>query len=233
MNKNISLCNKERYRRCYKYINIYIRISIVLYMIVQNMSFANAQLKYLENTGYLIQKIEPRSSMFCIPFKHTYVLPVFYGFYIVDEETLLKFFEEKNVNTYNTIMLCDPADGMYADSVITKDVKTSTRIRDILLLDDSEIYKIGSELYIIRNIHYAYYDNSQVKVYIEGSHHFLMDDISDEESITLYFANYEVGELYDRDYYQCYHHIIEILPTPPHISKHRWKRLYQLGEKNK
>lgn len=229
MKKNVYKIDKKKHKDWYKYTCM----SFVLFIII-NTHFTYAQLNYQENTGYLIQKIEQRNSMFYIPFKHKYVLPVFYGFYIVDEKTLLKFIEEnKNINTYNATMLCDPADGMYADSVITRDVKRFTRIRDILLLDDSEIYQIGSELYIIRKIHYAYYDNSQVKVYIEGSHHFLMDDISDEESITLYYASYEVGELYDRDYYQCYHHIIEILPTPTYISKYCWKRLYQLGEKNK
>lgn len=124
-------------------------------------------------------------------------------------------------------MLCDPATSMFADSAITSEVKYSTRIMDVLLLDDSEIYIIGNEKYIIRKIRYAYYDNIQVKVYIKSYNAFMWDDIQEEDSAEFY-STYEIGQLYERDYYQCYHHLMEILPTPPQIQKYIWKRLYEV-----
>ena len=126
-------------------------------------------------------------------------------------------------------MLCDPTNEMFTDSAIVKDIKRFTRIMDILSLDDSEIYRIGQEMYIVRKIQYAYYDNTQVKVYIRNAATEMWDDISDEEAKKLNDI-LEVGQYYERDYYQCYHHLIEILPTPHRVSKHMWKRLYQLGE---
>ena len=84
-------------------------------------------------------------------------------------------------------------------------------------------------MYLIRKIRYAYYDNAQVNVYIRNSAAGMWDDIQDDDTVELNKI-YEVGQLYERDYYQCFHHLIEILPTPPQISKHLWRRLYQLGE---
>lgn len=202
---------------------------VILVIMVMPVDFLRAQ-SYNQSTGYLLQKVKDRD-FFCIPFKHKLALPFFYGYYIVDEDILCTFLDSDSVDYNRVTMLCDPAPecGMFADSITTKDVMQSTRIKDILLLDDSEIYVIGGDKYIIRKIRYSYYDNTQIKVYIKGPYHFMWDDMSENDTAEFY-AIYEVGQLYERDYYQCYHHLIELLPTPPQISKHIWKRLYQLGE---
>ncbi len=205
-------------------------VSLILFMtIIVSVNDVHAQ-SYRQNTGYLLQKVEPITHYFFIPFKYGLVMPYFYGYYVVDDEILQGFFKQDSVIFEQTIMLCDPTNEMFTDSTIVKEVKHFTRIKDILLLDDSEIYRIGEDMYIIRKIRYAYYDNKQIKVYIRSSAAYMWDDISDEDFVE-YNAIYEVGQLYERDYYQCYHHLIEILPTPPHISRHIWRRLYQLGEK--
>ena len=185
---------------------------------------------YRENTYFLLQKVEPLTHYYFIPLKNGLVLPYFHGYYVVTEKALQDFFENDYVNIESAIMLCDPATEMFADSATTKEVVQSTRIKDLLLLDDSEIYIIGGDKYIIRKIRYAYYDNSQIKVYIRSAAAFMWDDISDEDTAK-YNAIFEVGELYKRHYYQCYHHLMEILPTPEYISQHLWKKMYQLGEK--
>lgn len=213
-----------RFSKC-----VIIYLSFIMTMILAPLNAVNAQ-SYKENTGWLLQKVEPLTHYFFIPFKHGLVLPYFYGYYIVSDEVLWDFFERDSVNNQSVIMLCDPASIMFADSATSKEVKNSTRIKDILLLDDSEIYEIGGGKYIIRKIRYAYYDNSQVKVYIKSSAAYMWDDIQDEDTAE-FNAIYEVGELYKRDYYQCYHHLLEIIPSPPQISKHIWRRLYQMGEK--
>lgn len=202
-------------------------ISLVFLIIVMPSDFLRAQSSN-QNTGYLLQRVEDRN-FFCIPFKHKLALPFFYGYYVVDESVLCSFFDSDSVDHNRVTMLCDPASGMFADSIITKEVMQSTRLKDILMLDDSEIYIIGGAKYVIRKIRYSYYDNTQVKVYIKGPYHFMWDDMSEEDT-AIFYATYEVGQLYERDYYQCYHHLIELLPTSPQISKHLWKRLYQLGE---
>ena len=204
-------------------------ISICLAVMMLNPVCILEAQQQKQNIGYLIQKVETFNSWFYIPFKHKYVLPYFYGFYVVNEETLQSYFEYDSVNYEQAIMLCDPAYVMFSDSVINKEVARNTRIMDVLLLDDSEIYEIGCGKYIIRRIRYSYLDNSQVKVYVKGSNYLLWDDLQDEDTAE-YYAPREIGLLYNRGYYQCYHHLIEILPTPEHISKFIWRRLYQLGE---
>lgn len=205
-----------------------IPLAIFVTMISVFANVVHAQ-SYKQNTGYILQKVEPLTHYFFIPFKHGLILPYFYGYYVVGEETLQGFLDQDTVIIDQAILLCDPTNEMFTDSAIVKDVRRFTRIMDIILLDDSEIYRIGQEMYVIRKIQYAYYDNSQVKVYIKSSAAFMWDDIQDEDTIE-YNKVYEVGRFYKRDYYQCYHHLIEILPTPPYISRYIWTRLYQLGE---
>lgn len=206
-----------------------IPITLFITSIMSFRVYGYAQNSLNQNTGYLFQKVGPMTSFLFVKFKHNYVLPCFFGYYVVNEETLQDYFDHDTVDYERAVMLCDPASVMFTDSAITKVVKRSTRIKDILLLDDSEIYEIGGCKYIIRKIRYAYLDNSQVKVYLRGYDYYLWDDISDDDTVYLE-KSYEVGQLYERNYYQCYHHLLEILPTPTHISKHIWKRLYQLGE---
>ena len=204
-------------------------ILILLTVMLTPLNSSQGQ-SYNQNTGYLIQKVGPFTSYFYIPLKHGLVAPYFYGYYVASEETLLNFFENDSVDNDQAIMLCDPASIMFADSAITEDVRKYTRIKDILLLDDSEIYKIGRGIYIIRKIRYAYYDNAAVKVYVRGCNYLMWNDISDEDTAE-FNASYEVGQVYGREYYQCYHHLIEMLPTPPQIQRYLWRRVYQIGEK--
>lgn len=182
-----------------------------------------------QNVGYLFQKIERYAHDFYIPFKHNYVLPHRYGFYIVADSAIQCFLDHDSVSYDDAILLCDPADIMYSDSPLTDQVTYSTRIKDILMMDDSEIYEIDGEKYIIRKIRYAFFDNTQVKVYIRGWNFYMWDDISNADTAE-YNAAYEVGKLYNRDYYECYHHLIELLPTPKDIQKHIWRRLYECAD---
>jgi hypothetical protein len=195
-------------------------------------SLVYGQSCYKQNTGYLLKEVEPNAPHFFNRYKYGQIGSSYYNFNIVDEKSLLNFFLDDSVNFDQTILLCDPAVVMFADSATSRDVRRFTRIKDILLLDDSEIYGIGGRKYFIRKIRYAYYDNTQVKVYIKGYNYYDWDDITSEDEAVL-SEIYEVGQLYKRDYYQCYHHLVEILPTPPQISKHAWRKLYQLGEDRK
>ena len=207
------------------------RVIVILALLGGMITFSNnVQTQSLyQATGYLLQKVDTVPYSFRINFKHGLFLPFFQGYYIVNEKTLISFLKHDSVNYEQATLLCDPASRMFADSAITREVQRSTRIKDILELDDSEIYKIGNEIYIVRKIRYAYYDNSQVKVYIKGTSYYWWDDISDEDTVALY-ATYEVGQLYNRDYYQCYHHLIELIKTPQNIRKRIWKRLYEIGK---
>jgi len=202
---------------------------ILITMIIMPGSLIHAQPCYKEGEGYLLKEVDSSAPFFFNRYKYGQMGSYYYKFYIVAEEALLEFFNNDSVKWNKAILLCDPALVMFSDSTISRDIRRYTRIKDILALDDSEIYKIGSKKFFIRKIRYAYYDNSQVNVYIRGYNHFQWDDISEDEEDILN-ATYEVGQLYEINYYQCYHHLIELLPTPPQISGHIWKRLYQLGE---
>ena len=202
---------------------------LILFVITMSfMNQVNAQLCYKQDTGYLLKEVDLSTPFFFNRYKYGQISSCYSKYFIVDDETLRVFLDSDYVDFDKAVLLCAPAIVMFADSAITRDVMRFTRIKDLLLLDDSEIYEIGGKKYFIRKIRYAYYDNSQVKVYIKGYNYFEWDDISDEDTAA-FNATYEVGQLYQREYYRCYHHLIEILPTPEHVSKHIWRRLYQLG----
>mgnify|MGYP003300939939 CR=1 FL=1 len=124
----------------------------IISLALNNISYA--QDNYKKETAYLIQKIESIPKyQFYILFKHHYYLPYFYGYYVVNENTLNEFIANDTVDYGRTIMLCDPARTMFSDSIVMQEVMSSTRIEDILKLDDSEIYEIGGGKYIIRKIY--------------------------------------------------------------------------------
>ena len=204
-------------------------VFILLIIVMPLAGSVHAQDGYKEVTGFLLKEIDPHVPYFYNRYRYGLFAQYYSEYYVVDEKTIEYFFNIDSVEYCRTTMLCDPAVVMFADSATSRDVRRHTRIKDIISLDDSEIYAIGKKKYIIRKIRYGYYDNSQVSVYIQGYNYYAGDDISDEDTAE-YNKIYEVGELYKRDYYQCYHHLIEILPTPPQISKHIWRKLYQLGE---
>ena len=202
---------------------------LLLTMAITPLMSIYAQSDSKQSTRYLLQKIEPYIHTYNAPFKHSYTFPFPEAFHVVDEATLLDFFEKDTVDYNRATMLCDPGGmSMFSDSAITRQSIRFSRIEDILFLDDSEIYIIGGEKYVIRKIKYAYFDNSQVKVYLKGGSYYIWDDITDEDEKILK-ATYDVSELYNIDYYQCYYHLMEILPTPPQIQKYLWKRLYQVA----
>ncbi len=203
----------------------------LLLIVIPLASCVHAQSGYKEITGYLLKEIDPHVPYFYNRYRNGLIAQYYSEYYVVDEKTIEYYFNIDSVEYGRATMLCDPAIVMFADSVTSRDVRRFTRIKDIISLDDSEIYAIGEKKYIIRKIRYAYYDNSQVTVYIKGYNYYAWDDISDEDTAMLN-ATYTVEKLYGRNYYQCYHHLMELLPTPPQISKHIWRRLYQLGEKN-
>lgn len=197
-------------------------------MIIISANFGLAQPCYKEDTKYLLKEVDPSAPYFFKRYKLGQIGSYYLNFYVIDEKTLLEFFNNDSIKWEQTILLCDPGIAMFSDSAISREVRLYTRIKDILVLDDTEIYEIGGKKYFIRKIRYAYYDNSKVKVYTKGFNYYFWDDISEDEEDILN-ATYEVGQLYKRDYYQCYHHLIELLPTSPLISKHLWRRLYQFG----
>ncbi|MBP5548536.1 MAG: hypothetical protein J6X58_06580 [Bacteroidales bacterium] len=210
------------------------RLAVLAFLVIVTSlaSCVRAQSDYKETTGYLLKEIDPNVPYFYNRYRYGLIAQYYSEYYVVDEKTIEYFFNIDSVEYSRATMLCDPAIVMFADSATSRDVRRFTRIKDIISLDDSEIYAIGEKKYIIRKIRYAYYDNSQITVYIKGYNYYhAWDEISDEDTAMLN-ATYDVGELYGRNYYQCYHHLIEFLPTPSLISKHIWRRLYQLGEKN-
>lgn len=205
------------------------RIQIVsLILAMAPVCIMHAQPYYKENSGYLLKEVDISAPCFFNRYKYGQILSFYSNYYIVSESTLQEFLNSDSVNYSQTIFLCDPVFAMFSDSTTSREIERFTRIKDILVLDDSEIYEIGKNKFFIRKIKYAYYDNTQVKVYVQGKNYYQWDDVSDEDTAILN-TTYEVGQLYGREYYQCYHHLIEILPTPEYISKHLWRRLYQLG----
>ena len=203
---------------------------VILSMVFLCVGVLNAQPAYKEGTAYLIKEADLSECLFFSRYKKGFIDSYYVNYYVVDEKTLLNFLQNDSIDRKRLVFLCDPAVSTVTDSAIIKRVKLSTRLRNILVLDDTEIYEIGGRKYFIRKMRYAYYDNTQIKMSVWGWRYYFFEGDITEEQEEIGDGIYEIGQLYGIDYYQCYHHLVELLPTPPFIQKHLWKRLYQLGE---
>ncbi len=191
----------------------------------------SAQEKYHVKESYLIQEIVPLNELsYTYRYRCWYSLSVFPGYYVVDEKTLMTFFKNEEVEEEQMTILCDVHYGsMFVSDQYKLETRYYTSLREIIFLDNNELFKIGERLFIIRRIEYCYYDNSEKKVYVRGNKVWPKDDLQDEDKPTQN-KYYEVGDVYNKDYYQCLHHITKILPNPSKIHKKKWKYAYQITE---
>ena len=107
----------------------------LLIMAVTSLIPIYAQSDSKQSIRYLLQKIEPPKIVYYISFKHGYTIPLPEAYHVVDETTLLDFFEQDTVDYNRATMLCDPGGmSMFSDSAVTRQSIRFSRIEDILFL---------------------------------------------------------------------------------------------------
>src|SRR5574344_1484566 len=202
------------------------KLIFLMLLLLTESSFG--QYKVAEN--YFIQKLDFQHIVHR-NFIGIYRFGTFGDFYVANEEDILSFIKYDTVDKSKLILVLstmsqDPFN-IKSNSIIDNQCyKYSTTIYDIMRLDDTEIYKINGELYIIRKLKYAYLDNvdmysseQQLSAYKYG------DDIPNG---VVTVKNISAKSFFKVDYFRCFLFMMDLKPTSKDISIFVWKKRYEL-----
>lgn len=192
--------------------------------------------EYKTETNYLIQELTyGYGADHYSPFACIYRLKTDYNlYYITDEDYLLNAIAADSINLDSlTYLVPHFSDWDIFDSVqdkYTNRVCFSKALYDIMTMDNTEVYKIGSKYYAIKKIRYAYLDD--IEVY--KSLYYIICDGTDDiqiEKEEYYRTTYKTIEDYlPNRKYQYYLFLLDICETDKAIKEHLWKRKYELND---
>ncbi len=192
--------------------------------------------EYKTETNYLIQELTyGYGADHYPPFACFYRLKTDYNlYYITDEDYLLNAIAADSINLDSlTYLVPHFSDWDIFDSVqdkYTNRVCFSKALYDIMTMDNTEVYKIGSKYYAIKKIRYAYLDD--IEVY--KSLYYIICDGTDDIQIEKEEYNrttYKTIEDYlPNRKYQYYLFLLDICETDKAINEHLWKRKYELND---
>ena len=192
--------------------------------------------EYKTETNYLIQELTyGYGADHYPPFACFYRLKTDYNlYYITDEDYLLNAITADSINLDSlTYLVPHFSDWDIFDSVqdkYTNRVCFSKALYDIMTMDNTEVYKIGSKYYAIKKIRYAYLDD--IEVY--KSLYYIICDGTDDIQIEKEEYNrttYKTIEDYlPNRKYQYYLFLLDICETDKAINEHLWKRKYELND---
>ena len=134
-------------------------------------------------------------------------------YHFISEYRLLQAFQDDTLNLEETNVIIEANSYVYAKNKKGEfqalSVNYSTGLNGVLYLDDTGIYNIGNQYFVIRQLKYAYLENLELK----------------------YFDNWN-DELraYDIEDFRLFLFAKELLPTSPEIEKFIWKRKFELTD---
>ena len=189
-------------------------------------------------TNYIIQELTyGYGADYYPPFACIYRLKTDYNlYYITDEDYLLNAIAADSINLDSlTYLVPHFSDWDIFDSVqdkYTNRVCFSKALYDIMTMDNTEVYKIGSKYYAIKKIRYAYLDD--IEVY-KSLYYIICDGTDDiqieKEEEEYYRTTYKTIEDYlPNRKYQYYLFLLDICETDKAIKEHLWKRKYELND---
>ena len=223
-------------------------ISFLVLIFFHNI-FIFAQDKTTSN--YIIQQLYPSNYYPSYYFTDGFNIMSYGEYYIANKQDILNFIKKDTVDFSKLSMIIDirtsPPFNTFISSWDSIEGGMSisnfhSRIREILNLQDSEIYKIGYGYYVLRKVKYAYIDTLKVygtwlnvASYIYGDDIPLRDPVFHIYEDEVYRHNRSLSNIYISandimkvDHYQIFYYLIELLPTNKKIFKHLWKRKYEL-----
>lgn len=200
------------------------KIVFIFLLFFVNNSFC--QYKVAEN--YLVQRIAPTGEPF-FTFIGIYRTCSYGEYYIAREKDVISFIESDSVDQSKLILTLSPK-----NNYIVKDTSINIKykcygyiktIYDYITLDDTEVYKIGGELYAIRKIKYAYLDNVDMYAQKKDYYFYLYgDDQPSEDDDTVLVS---AKTFFKTDYIHCFLYVMELKPTHKKIVSHIWRRRYE------
>lgn len=196
----------------------------------------DSRVEYRTETNYIIQEVVYKyGADIYPPFVNYYRLKTDFDlYYIVDENYLLNAIIADSINMDSlTYLVPHYSNWEILDSVnykYTNQICFSQRLYDIMTMDNTEVYKIGSKFYAIKKVRYAYLDNIEVykslyNIVWDGT-----DDIQIED-VDYYKKTYKsIKEYLPNRKYQYFLFLQEICETNNAIKEHLWKRKYEFDE---
>ncbi|MBP1629630.1 MAG: hypothetical protein H6Q15_523 [Bacteroidetes bacterium] len=208
------------------------KIVFIFLLFFVNISFC--QYKVAEN--YLVQRIVHTRAPYNA-FVGIYRTDSYGEYYISSEKDVISFIESDSVDR-SKLVLTLSLGGNYTLSLrgnyTLKDSSININYRcykyfktiyEYIILDDTEVYKIGGELYAIRKIKYAYLDNVDMYAQKKDYYFYLYgDDQPSEDDDTVLVS---AKTFFKTDYIHCLLFVMELKPTHKKIASHLWRRRYE------
>jgi len=212
--------------------------SILLQILLPFFPSDSLLANYKSNTGYVVQEVIYGTDRYPY-FVGVYRLKTdFDVFYVSDEQCILNAIKTDYFSLDSLTILVPPSVGWKVfDSLLGQYIDRISYVQDIyniMILDDTEIYKIGSKYYAIRKIKYGYLDNIELYrslYYIKSDNSGCEIHFENEEEERLSKITYKtLKEYLQTENYRYYLFLQELLPTDESIKKHLWKRRYEIDE---
>ena len=198
----------------------------------------DSPIDYKSGTNYIIQEVVyGYGADHYPPFACIYRLKTDYNlYYIADEDYLINAIAVDSINLDSlTYLVPHFSDWRVFDSVqgkYTNRVCFAKDLYDIMTMDNTEVYKIGSKYYAIKKIRYAYLDDIEVykslyNIVCDGTDDIQIEDEEEEYYRTTYKT---IEEYLPNRKYQYYLFLLDICETDNAIKEHIWKRKYELND---
>jgi len=170
---------------------------------------------YQEDDSYIVQLVgfEMQSSEFPRFSGLSNIISHNSKYYFINEHRLLQAFLDDTLNLEELDVIIEANSFVYAKNKEGEyqrlSVNYSIGINGILYLDDTGIYKIGEQYFVIRRLKYAYLEDLDLK----------------------FFDNWEDNlRAYDIENLRLFLFMKELLPISHEIEKYVWKRKFELTD---
>ena len=144
-------------------------------------------------------------------------------FYIMDERTFKKALDYDTLNLDNLPILIDHCHNVTPDTLSTKDYWAFSPLKILHYLDNTYIYKIGTQLFSVCRVRYAYMKNVDITVDTDV---ILWDNNYTKETDTV--VNMPISNLRKNKEVLLFFYLIDIEKIPKKIGEKRWKTKYEL-----
>jgi hypothetical protein len=194
--------------------------------------------KYKSDISYIVQEIVYGTDRYPF-FAGLYRLKTdFDFFYISKEQDIINAIKTDTLNLNSLAILIPPNAGWCIyDSLSNQYIDRISYVQniyDIMILDNTEVYKIGSKYYAVRKIKYAYLDNIELYrslLFIKRDNFISEIHFENEDEERLAWKTYKtLREYLQIENYRYFLFLQELYETDKSIRKYVWKRKYELDE---
>lgn len=144
-------------------------------------------------------------------------------FYIMDEMTFMKALDSNTLELDNLPILVDHCHNVTPDPLSVKSYWAFSPLKILHYLDNAYIYKIGTQLFSVCRVSYAYIKNVEITVDTDV---ILWDDNYTKETDTV--ISIPISDLRKNKEVRFFYHLIDIVKIPKELGERRWRTRYEL-----